>query len=254
MRLLVLLCSLLMPLVAWFSQQGAFGPSNAAVSDRYPTLVVAAGYAFAIWGLIFLLDIAYGIWQTSASRRADVALSRIAPFTAAGFALTAAWMPLFSTGLFWLCLLVIFAALGCLLHAMLALSRSRPSASMWAYGPLSLHAGWLALAAFLNLAQVIVAYRLLPVQQMLGWSLALFALAAGLLLVLNARMRGNVVFVAAATWALVGVYVKQSQWQLPGAGVAAWVALAIALALVLQLMWLRLRARRAVDGVAVSGR
>jgi hypothetical protein len=253
MRVLVLLCSLLMPLVAWFSQQGAFGPTNGAVSDRYPTLVVAAGYAFAIWGAIFLLDIAYAIWQASAPRRADAMLSRVAPFAAAGFALTAAWMPLFSMGLFWLCLLVIVAALACLLHAMLVVAHARPS-PMWAYGPLSLHAGWLALAAFLNLAQVIVAYRLLPMQQMLGWSLALLALAAALLLVLNARMRGNVVFVAAAVWALVGVYMKQSHWQLPGARIAAAAALAIALLLVLQWAWLRVRSRRGVDDTAVTSR
>ncbi|WP_159017429.1 hypothetical protein [Cognatiluteimonas profundi] len=253
MRLLVLICSLLMPLVAWFSQRGAFGPTNGAVSDRYPTLVVAAGYAFAIWGLIFLLDIAYGIRQSSASRRADATLARIAPFAAAGFALTAAWMPLFSMGLFWLCLLVIAAALACLLHCTLVLARAQPSPA-WANVPLSLHAGWLALAAFLNLAQVIVAYQLLPTQQMLGWSLALFALAAALLLVLNARMRGNVVFVAAAAWALVAVYVKQSQWQLPGASVAAWVALAIVLLLMVQLLWLRTRSRRVADDPSVASR
>jgi hypothetical protein len=247
MPLLVLLCSLLMPLVAWFSQQGAFGPTNGVVSDRYPTLVVAAGYAFAIWGVIFLLDIGYGVWQSAPSRRADANLERIAPFAAAGFALTAAWMPLFSMGLFWLCLLVIIAALACLLRCVLVLARPTEVPPGWAYVPLSLHAGWLALAAFLNLAQVIVAYRLLPTQQMLGWSLALFAMAAALLLSLNARMRGNAVFVAAAAWALVAVYVKQSQWQLPGAGTAAWVALSIALLLIVQLLWLRARSRRAVD-------
>ncbi len=252
MRLLVLLCSLIMPLVAWMSQRGTFGPTNGAVSDHYPTLVVAAGYAFAIWGVIFVLDIAYGIWQSSASRRADATLARIAPFAAAGFALTAAWMPLFSMGLFWLCLLVIIAALACLLHCTLILSRAKQPPPAWAYGPLSLHAGWLALAAFLNSAQVIVAYRLLPTQQMLGWSLALFALAAALLLVLNARMRGNAVFVAAAAWALVAVYVKQSQWQLPGASIAAWVALAIALLLVVQLLWLRMRPRTAGDAALAS--
>ena len=43
MRWLVLLLSLAMPVVSWFSQQGVFGPTNGAISDRYPTLIVAAG-------------------------------------------------------------------------------------------------------------------------------------------------------------------------------------------------------------------
>ena len=78
MRWLVLLLSLAMPVVSWFSQQGVFGPTNGAISDRYPTLIVAAGYAFAIWGLIFLWDMVFGAWQAF-SRRA--AISR-QPFTA----------------------------------------------------------------------------------------------------------------------------------------------------------------------------
>ena len=44
MRLLVLLCAIAMPIVAWFSQAGAFGPTNGAVTMEYPTLLLAAGY------------------------------------------------------------------------------------------------------------------------------------------------------------------------------------------------------------------
>lgn len=36
MRWLVLLLSLAMPAVSWLSQQGVFGPTNGALSDRYP--------------------------------------------------------------------------------------------------------------------------------------------------------------------------------------------------------------------------
>ena len=117
MRLLVLLGSIAMPVVAYLSQRGVFGPDNGAVSDQYPTLVVAAGYAFAIWGVIFLFDVLYGLWQATGERRGDPTLGRIAPWTAAGFLLTTAWMPLFSMGLYGVCLLVIFAALACLLRA-----------------------------------------------------------------------------------------------------------------------------------------
>jgi hypothetical protein len=210
MRWLVLLLSLAMPVVSWFSQQGVFGPTNGAISDRYPTLIVAAGYAFA----------------------------------AAGFALTAVWMPVFSQQLFWLALLIIWSALACLLTCALKLSTARitaPGLTAWAWAPLSLHAGWLSLAAFLNTAQVIVAYRLLPTDAMLPWTLVLFALATALLLWANHRMRGNLPFVAAALWALAAVYVKQSGWRLPGSDTAALVAVVVALVLTAQTVWLRLR-------------
>lgn len=242
MRILVLLFAIAMPIVAWLSNSGSFGPDNGTMSDRYPTLLVAAGYAFAIWGLIFLLDLAYAAWQATGTRKADDTLSHVAPWAATGFALTAAWMPLFSMGRFWLCLLVIFGATSCLLRCAMLLSRDRTPQEgqwLWAWVPLSLHAGWLSLAAFLNLAQVIVAYKLASTTHQLPWSLVLFALAAAVLLVVNLRMRGNVDYVIAALWALVAVYVKQSDSGLPGAQTAAWTALAIAVVLALQTVILR---------------
>lgn len=242
MRLLVLLFALAMPVVAWLTNTGTFGPDNGTMSDRYPTLLVAAGYAFSIWGLIFLLDLVYAAWQLGGERRNDDTLSRVAPWAAAGFLLTTVWMPLFAMAQFWACLLVIFGATFCLLRCALILSHDRTPREgqwLWAWMPLSLHAGWLSLAAFLNLAQVIVAYELAPTDAQLPWSLGIFALAAAMLLLANQRMRGNVDYAAAALWALVAVYVKQSDSGMPGAQVAAWVAIAIAVVLLLQTVLLR---------------
>lgn len=249
MRLLVLLLSLAMPVVAFFSQRGMFGPDNGTVSDLYPTLLVAAGYAFAIWGVIFLLDVVYGIWQATGTRRSDPTVALVAPWAAAGFALTAAWMPLFSmgtpaNGLYWACLLVIFGAMACLVRCALLLSRdSTPQEGqwLWAWTALSLHAGWLSVAAFLNLAQVVVAQGLASGTDMLGWSLVVFAAAAVVLLLVNQRMRGNIDYAGAAVWGLAAIYVKQSGWDVRGADVAAWVAVGIALLLVVQTLWLRTR-------------
>ena len=254
MRLLVVLTALSMPIVAWLSNMGAFGPDQGTISDRYPTLLVAAGYAFSIWGLIFLLDLVYAVWQATGKRRRDATLARIAPWAAAGFFLTTIWMPLFSQQLFWLCLLVIFGALACLGWCALALSRDRAlqgAQRTWAWLPLSLHAGWLTLAAFLNLAQVIVAYEWLPTDRQLPWTLALWAAATVVLLALNQRMRGNLVYVAAALWALVAVYVRQSGHELPGAEVSAWVAVGVAALLVVQTVMLLARGRR---GLAADAR
>jgi hypothetical protein len=246
MRLLLLLLSLAMPAVAWFSQQEAFGPTNGALSDRYPTLVVAAGYAFAIWGLIFLLDVVFGVWQFSSRRGADGVLPTLRLPAALGFALTALWMPVFSQQWFWLALLIIWGSLACLALCAVRLSRDpAPEVGQrwFAWLPLSLHAGWLSLAAILNTAQVIVAYRLLPTDDMLGWSVVLFALSAVLLLVLNQRMRGNLAYAAAAVWALAAVYAKQSVSDLAGAQTAAWIAIALAVVIVAQTARLRLRMR-----------
>src|SRR5690606_40227966 len=71
MRILVLLLALATPVVAWLSQTGAFGPDQGTISDRYPTLLVAAGWAFSIWSLIFVLDIVHGVLQATGRRKHD---------------------------------------------------------------------------------------------------------------------------------------------------------------------------------------
>jgi len=241
-RFSVLLCALAMPLVAWLSERGAFGPDNGTLSDRYPTLIVAAGYAFAIWGPIFLLDVVFGFWQAFlAGPRDGPLLRRVAPVAGIGFALTASWMIVFPMQLFWIALAVIWLALACLLYCADILARERLRSTGMigaALLPLSLHAGWLGLAAFLNLAQVVVAYRLLSTSDMLWWSLLLLAGAVLLLLACNRRMRGNLAFGFAGIWGLVGVYVKQSGSDRAGAATVAMVAAVAAGLLLAQALWL----------------
>jgi hypothetical protein len=71
---------------------------------------------------------------------------------------------------------------------------------------------------------------LLPLADKLPWTLALYALAALLVLTALVGMRGNPVYAFAVIWGLLGVYAKQSHSQLPGANVAADAALALAFA------------------------
>ena len=233
-----------MPAVAWLSNTGVFGPTNGAISNRYPTLIVAAGYAFAIWGPIFLLDVIYGTWQ-SLERGNDPVLQRIRPLTTAGFALTSSWMIVFSLQWFWLALAIIWLSLACLLCAAWQVSHTarHPRGAWWQWLPLSLHAGWVSLAVFLNVAQVIVAHQLLSVSHMLPWTLLLFALTAVLVLTVIARLRGNPWYTVAVLWGLIGVYVKQHTSTLDGAASAAAVAMVLAVAALVMSLWQLWRAR-----------
>lgn len=208
----------------------------------FPTLIVAAGYAFAIWGQIFLLDVVYGTWQCL-DRSNDPALQRTRQLTASGFALTSSWMIVFSLQWFWLSLTIIWLSLACILGAAWRVSRTAHHARgpWWQWLPLSLHAGWISLAALLNVAQVIVAFHLLSVSKMLPWTLLLLVLTALLVLTTVARLRGNPWYTLAVLWGLVGVYVKQHGSDLDGAATAAAVAMALAVAVALLSLWQLLR-------------
>lgn len=244
MKLLVAVFAWSMPVIAWLSNTGVFGPTNGDISDRYPTLIVAAGYAFAIWGPIFVLDVIYGTRQAF-DRASDERLRRIRPWTATGFALTSAWMIVFSLQWFWLALAIIWASLACMLFAAWQVSHTAHHARSrwWQSLPLSLHAGWVSLAVFLNVAQVVVAYQLFSTEYMLPWTLVLLALAAVLLTTMLVGMRGNPCYALAAVWGLVGVFAKQQAATLPGANVAAWIALSLAGAVAATSLWQQFGAR-----------
>lgn len=229
MKYLVALLAWLMPVVAWMANTGTFGPTTGEISNQYPTLIVAAGYAFAIWGLIFLLDVVYGTWQLF-DRRENTRGRVVRPYAAIAFAMTSAWMIVFSLQLFWLALAIIWISLACVWVAAWQFSKGTRHARSrwWECVPLSLHAGWVSLAAFLNIAQVIVAFELFSTTHMLAWTLVLFLLVAVLLLVSLVKLRGSPWYALAAVWGLVAVYVKQSGAHLHGAQSAAWIALALA--------------------------
>ena len=250
MRLLVAISAWSMPVVAWLSNTGSFGPSNGEISDRYPTLIVAAGYAFAIWGLIFLLDVVYGTWQ-ALDRTPDERLRGIRPWTAAAFMLTSAWMIVFSLQWFWLALAIIWASLVCLLFSTWQVSRTahRIHGRWWQWLPLSLHAGWVSLAVFLNVAQVIVAFQLLPTGNMLPWTLVLLVLAVVLLFTVLVSLRGNPWYALAVVWGLAGVYVKQQASGLPGADITAWAGLGIAAVVIVTSLWQQFGAQQTPPSV-----
>ena len=72
---MIALFAIIVPLIQNLAGLGLNQAEFAA--DGASTLRVA-GYAFSIWGLIFLLDVAYAVWQTTGTRRADAVLGRSA--------------------------------------------------------------------------------------------------------------------------------------------------------------------------------
>ena len=74
---------------------GAFGvPTNAEVSDAYPTNVTPAGVTFAIWGPIFLLQGAGTVLM--AAGKAPMLGSKVAPLWLATWAFECAWQLVFA--------------------------------------------------------------------------------------------------------------------------------------------------------------
>ena len=219
------------------------GSSMAAVSAASRTPVVPAGYAFSIWGLIFALAAAYGIWQFLPANR-DSALARRTGWPLAGsFAANTLWQTTSQlTGSVGFGLLaIILVSLACALTA-LFLARNTPEAGVgprWIVTPLTgLLAGWLTAASFVNLSSAARQAGMLP-EHGLGATLAAVVVllaaggAAAALAWLLRRDAGW--FAGALLWAFLGVVAANlgvNQVNIPAALTAA-----VMLALVLAVAW-----------------
>ena len=232
-----------MPLVAIADRLHLLGPDVGTIAARTPTLLDAAGYTFAIWALVFALDLGYAAWQGTRVRRADAGLASMRPGAALAFWASAAWMPAFSQQVFEFAFVLIVLALAGAVQAALSAARA-PADSMAGHWParwaLGLHAGWLLLATLLDAAQLGVARGWLDAHAMLAPTVALWAVGAVALVVLNRRLRAHPALPVAVLWGLAGVVAAQAGSALPGAHASAAMAAGVAALLFLQstlLLW-----------------
>lgn len=128
------------------------GQTNADVSGKYPTLLTPAGYAFSIWGLIFLSLLVYAGWQLLPSQRRNPLPDAVAlPLTVANL-LTGLWLVLFAYERLALSALVMLGILVCLILVYgrareLVLAAESPVLSSL---PFALFLGWISVATLIS--------------------------------------------------------------------------------------------------------
>jgi hypothetical protein len=209
-----LMFALAQPIVAVLVNTGATGPSIGEVSNRYPTYVVPAGYAFMIWNLIFALSLGYGIWQALPAQRENKLLRRVGWWTAPALAATSLWTLVFQRSLFGLSLLVmagLLIVLSVVAVRMARYARGFTFAEQWlVYVNFSVFLGWITVASVANVGQVLTAY------EWSGWGAQtemwgiVALLAAGIIAsAVTVALKGNLPYAVAAMWGLIGVAVNQ---------------------------------------------
>lgn len=172
------------------------------ISDRPP--VQPAGFAFAIWGVIYLWLVVHGGYGLLArAENAEWDRPRW-PLTGA-MALGAGWLfvavanPAAAT-------LMIFAMLALALWALARAPARDPLRDVWlARVPLGLFAGWLTAASFVSAGLVAGGYGLIGSER--AAALIAIALAIGFAAVVLARLSPGGGYALAAGWGLFGIAV-----------------------------------------------
>ena len=208
------------------------GPSadQGPISDAHRSPVTPAGWAFAIWGLIYAGSLVLAVYQLLPGQPERRVHRRTGWWLVGAFAASTAWVPIFGTRQIWVSQVVIVILVVCLLFATVGFSRSGPAAGaaeQFAFRlPITVYLGWATLACCAGFGTT---FRSLGMPQEAAWvsdlgvALVLSATIASLFVV--GRLLAVAGFVVAACWALVAVAMATYAHEVRLAAVLALVVL-----------------------------
>jgi hypothetical protein len=185
------------------------GIDTGAVSDKYPTRITPAGYAFAIWSLIYLGLIAFSIHQALPKNAGK--FRNIRTVYILSCAANCAWLYFWHQEAIVICLAVIFILLGTLAFINVKMQRTENYAEFWfAKAPFGLYFGWVTAATILNATIALVYLDVRVSDSTAVISGAILIAVAAILGVAIRFALSNVFYSLALAWALTAIAVKQS--------------------------------------------
>jgi len=198
--------------ITYASIFGAFGPDNSELSEKYQLLITPAGFAFAIWGPIFIWEGVFAVAQMLPRFRGTLLVKLVTPGWLAACGCQCLWTVFFAQEWLPVALVCMLGILG----GLLAIAKGTDGLPIaWPEflllrGGFSLHLGWIIAATTLNVSVVADGARASP-GTLLGLAItsigAVCVLACGFAFV--ARRADPIVCLVAA-WAFNGIRVKLS--------------------------------------------
>ncbi|WP_375424657.1 hypothetical protein [uncultured Friedmanniella sp.] len=192
------------------SLSSTVGGDVGAISDQNRSPVTPAGYAFAIWGLIYLAALALAVYQARPGQREREVHRRTGWWLVAAFTASTVWVPVFVSGAIWLSQVIILGLVACLAVAARQFVATGPAATtterLALRLPVTLYLGWATLAAAAGFGTT---FRSLGMPERAGWvtgvSLVLVLMATAVSVVAVGRLVAVVGYAFTAGWALVAV-------------------------------------------------
>jgi hypothetical protein len=212
-----------------FAAMPFFTPFSGFEPDAFPIPQTdppaqPAGYAFAIWGLIYLWLIVSTLFGASA-RADDAGWARMRPALLVSLAIGTIWLPVAGRSPLW-ALVLIWAML---ITALIALARTPQDRDrLLLRAPIGLYAGWLTAASWVSVALNGAGFGVAMGET--GWAIAAILGAAATALAVILRLPAVPAFAAAVVWALIAVVVKWPPAPVLWLAVAAILAVAAATA------------------------
>lgn len=202
----------------WIYEIFGVGQSVAARSAQAESAVIPAGYAFSIWGFIFLFCILYSTYQALPSQRENELLRKIGFYTAGAFLFNTIWQVVATMITFnWPTLIIIVIIAVFAISALLVFTAHRRNLQTnnrditikekWLImTPVSVLAGWISAATFANLSSVLyqagIGVERTADTTISSMIIVVATIFAGYILI---RSKNNILYAATIVWALIAI-------------------------------------------------
>lgn len=211
-QILVVLATAGVIIINYLGGTGAINNTRVGdVSDKYPTLLTPAGYAFSIWSLIYLGMILFSIYQALPAQTKNPHFLKIRTLYIASCVANCAWIYFWLHERIWLATAVIFILLAALVFINAGLKGANSHAETWlARLPFSIYFGWLTAASIIN-ATVALVFAGVETSNTTAtvWAGVLIVAATVLGVLLRWKL-SLAAYPLTIAWALTAIAVKQS--------------------------------------------
>eukprot|EP00419_Tripos_fusus_P045982 CAMPEP_0172818508 /NCGR_PEP_ID=MMETSP1075-20121228/13971_1 /TAXON_ID=2916 /ORGANISM="Ceratium fusus, Strain PA161109" /LENGTH=269 /DNA_ID=CAMNT_0013658879 /DNA_START=31 /DNA_END=840 /DNA_ORIENTATION=+ len=199
--------------VTYLSLTGIFGMTNTELSKKYQTIITPVGWAFSIWGPIFIWEGIFAVSQMVPAFRDSPVPQLVTPWWCAACAFQVIWSIVFARELIVLSLIcmlgILVSLIGLIVYVDSNVGRLEPKEYFLLRAPFSLHAGWIVAASAVNTNVLADAFQA-SMSSLLAFGVVslgvvftvvvLFAVAAP-----RPIPKTDPILCSASAWALVGV-------------------------------------------------
>ncbi len=178
------------------------------ISDRYPTVVTPAGYAFSIWGLIYFGMIAFTIYQLLPSKL--VRFRNIRTLYIVSCVFNCGWLYFWHQYSIGICVVLILGLLATLALINIKLKDAQSVRdAVFTKAPFGIYFGWVTAAAIVNF---VLYLKYIGVEMSdSSWNLlggGCLILATLVALLVRVKLR-NFFYPLAIAWAITGIAIQQ---------------------------------------------
>lgn len=223
------------------------GMNTGQVSDSFDVFFVPAGYVFSIWGLIYILLIAFTIYQALPAQKDQPVLKSIRGWYIIGCLANSIWIFMWHYLQFNLTILLMAILLVSLILIYIRLRKANAAeistGMRWFVQlPFSVYLGWITVATIANATDVLD-FNNWSGFGIAGETWAIIMLAVALLIALWMTLsQRDAAYLAVLAWAFAGIGVKFAGVSI--VSTAAYAAAVIAGVLLLAALFLRLKAKK----------